>query len=75
MRRFEYRRMAYKDLIDLGRSAPANEHNEMEAMLHMGDHGWELTHILDNKSQMDVKYYFKRELLNGAQSEQIGSAI
>ena len=63
MRRFEYQKMAFVDLIELGRNAPPNEASEMEALKHFGDTGWELVSILDNKSQSNVMYYFKRELI------------
>lgn len=55
MKEFEYRKLAYKDLIELGRNSPPDDASEMEALEHLGRTGWELVEI-KNKY-----YYFKRE--------------
>lgn len=55
MKEFEYHKLAYNDLIKLGRSEPPDEASEMEALDSLGSNGWELVEI-KNKD-----YDFKRE--------------
>jgi len=62
MRKFEYKQIAYLDVLDHGKSVEPKkfgENSEMEALHHLGSEGWELVTIENSEF---VVYYFKREL-------------